>query len=398
MNAHLRELLDLVIRWVHVIAGIMWIGNSLLFNWLDRNLQKVPGKGPLSEGEIWLLHSGAFYQVEKKLLGPNEMPATLHWFKWQNFTTWASGIGLLVVVYYMGGGALIVDPSISKVHPHLVMTLGLGSIVGAWLAYDFLWKSPVGKRLPQLATAISIGGLFGLAFGLCQLMSGRAAFLHVGVIMGTCMTGNVWMTIVPSQRELVRATEEGRAQDKSLSMKAKQRSIHNNYLTFPLLFIMVSNHFPSVTGAKLGWAALLVIMVTGAGVRHYMNIRWSYPAWFPAAASLCIFGFIGVYMLTAKWDVKGKVDTGPPVAFATARMIVEQRCTTCHAENPTDETWKAAPAGVMLDTPERIKLMAPRMRERAVVLRNMPLANKSGMTEEERDILGRWIDQGALIQ
>jgi uncharacterized membrane protein len=169
-------------------------------------------------------------------------------------------------------------------------------------------------------------------------------------------------------------------------------------MTFPLLFIMVSNHFPAVTGAKLGWAALFVLMIAGAGVRHYMNIRWTYPAWFPAAASLVIFGVIGVYMLTANWDVKTKVDNGPPVGFAAARMIVEQRCTTCHSASPTDDTWKSAPAGVMLDTPERIKLMAPRIRERAVVLRTMPLANKTNITDQERETLGRWIDQGALIQ
>jgi uncharacterized membrane protein len=396
LNAHLREILDLVIRWVHVIAGIMWIGNSLLFNWLDRNLRKVPGQGPLSEGEIWLLHSGAFYQVEKKLLAPGEMPPVLHWFKWQNFTTWASGIGLLIVVYYMSGGSLLVDPSISTLHPHVLKTIGLGSIVASWLVYDGIWRT-LGKTAPKFATALSIAGLFGMAFFLTHFLSGRAAFLHVGVIMGTCMTGNVWMTIVPSQHELIRATEEGRDQDKSLSLKAKQRSIHNNYMTFPLLFIMVSNHFPAVTGAKLGWVALLVLMVSGAGIRHYMNIRWTYPAWFPAAASLFLFGVIGVYMLTARWDVETKVDNGPPVPFANARMIVEQRCTTCHSEHPTDDTWKAAPAGVMLDTPERIKLMAPRIKERAVNLKTMPLGNKTNITDEERTTLGRWIDQGAKI-
>jgi len=298
----------------------------------------------------------------------------------------------------MSGGSLLVDPSISSLHPHAIKTIGLGSIIGSWIVYDGIWRSPLGKQAPRAATLLSIAGLFAAAYGLTQFLSGRAAFLHVGVIMGTCMTGNVWMTIVPSQRELVQATEQGRDQDKSLSLKAKQRSIHNNYMTFPLLFIMVSNHFPAVTGAKLGWAALLVIMIAGAGVRHYMNIRWTYPAWFPAAASLVIFGTIGVYMLTARWDVKTLVNTGPPVSFAAARMIVEQRCTTCHAENPTDDTWKAAPSGVMLDTPERIKLMAPRIRERAVVLRNMPLANKTHITDEEHEVLGRWIDQGAPIQ
>jgi len=396
LNANLREILDLVVRWVHIIAGIMWIGNSLLFNWLDRNLEKIPGRNKLHEGEIWLLHSGAFYQVEKKLLAPGEMPKVLHWFKWQNFTTWASGIALLVVVYYMGGASLLGDPSIAKIHPHMLIAIGAGTVVGAWIVYDLVWKL-VGNRSAKIATALSIAGLFGLGFALTHIMSGRAAFIHVGVVMGTCMTGNVWMTIVPSQRELVKATEEGREQDKTLSLKAKQRSIHNNYMTFPLLFIMVSNHFPAVTGAKASWAALFVVMTTGALVRHFMNIRFVYAAWFPVTAAVILGGLIGTYLLTARFDEEPSKTAGPKVAFADARAIIEARCTQCHAQSPTDDLFKAAPVGVMLDTPERMQQFAPRIRERACVLKTMPLANKTNMTPEERDALGRWVTQGASL-
>ncbi len=395
MNAHVRELLDLVVRWVHIIAGIMWIGNSLLFNWLDRNLEKDPAKGKLHEGEIWLLHSGAFYQVEKKLLAPGEMPKVLHWFKWQNFTTWASGIALLVVVYYMGGASLLGDPSIAKVHPHILIAVGLGSLVTSWIVYDLLWQS-VGKSSPKVATVLSIAGLFGLAYGLTHVMSGRAAFIHVGVTMGTCMTGNVWMTIVPSQRELVKSTEEGREQDKALSLKAKQRSIHNNYMTFPLLFIMVSNHFPAITGAKASWAALFVVMTTGALVRHFMNVRFVYPSWFPVTAGVVLTGLVGTYILTARAEPTTKTGA-PPVKFAEAKAIIEARCTQCHAQSPTDDLFKAAPNGVMMDTPDRMKLLAPRIRERAFVLQTMPLANKTNITPEEREILGRWVAEGATL-
>ncbi len=393
MNAHMREILDLVVRWVHVIAGIMWIGNSLLFNWLDRNLEKVEGKGKLHEGEIWLLHSGAFYQVEKKLLAPGEMPKVLHWFKWQNFTTWASGITLLIVVYYMGGASLMPDPGVARVHPHALVGLGVSSLIVGWIVYDLLWQS-LGKTKPMVATVLSIAGLFALGYGLTHVMSGRAAFLHVGVVMGTCMTGNVWMTIVPSQHELVNATTEGREQDKTLSIKAKQRSIHNNYMTFPLLFIMVSNHFPAITGAKLGWAALFVVMTTGALVRHFMNVRFVYASWFPVTCGVVIAGLLGTYVLTARKEDPNAAG-GPKIAFSEARSIVEARCTQCHSEHPTDDMFKVAPNGVMLDTPERMKIMAQRMRERACNLKTMPLANKTNMTDPEREILGRWVAQGA---
>ena len=395
MDAHLRELFDLVIRWVHVIAGIMWIGNSLLFNWLDRNLVKLANKDARHEGEIWLLHSGGFYQVEKKQLAPGEMPAILHWFKWQNFTTWASGISLLVVVYYMGGGALLADPSVTKLHPHAQIAIGVGSIVGSWVIYDGLFRSPIAK-IEWLASAIGLALLFGLAIGLTQVMSGRAAFLHMGVILGTLMTGNVWMVIVPSQRELVAATTEGREQDKRYGLRAKARSIHNNYLTFPLLFIMVSNHFPSAYGAKLPWAVLAVILVVGAGVRHFMNVRFHYPGWFFAVSTLVLFGFVGVYMLTARPSAPSL--GGPKVSLAEARAIVQARCVSCHSPNPTDDQWKAPPNGIVLDTPEQMKLMMGRIRERAVLARTMPLGNKTQMTDAERETLGRWIEQGALLE
>ena len=394
MDAHLRELLDLVIRWVHVIAGIMWIGNSLLFNWLDRNLVKLADKDARHEGEIWLLHSGGFYQVEKKQLPPGQMPAVLHWFKWQNFTTWASGISLLVVVYYMGGGALLADPSVTKLHTHAQIGIGVGSIVGAWAVYDGLFRSPLAK-IEWLASAIGLGLLFGLAFGLTQVMSGRAAFLHVGVIIGTLMTGNVWMVIVPSQRELVAATTEGREQDKAIGLRAKARSIHNNYFTFPLLFIMVSNHFPSAYGAKLPWAVLAVLMFVGAGVRHFMNVRFTTKGWFFPLATLVLFGCVGLYMLTMR--PTQAAPTGPAVTFAEARAIVQTRCVSCHAQQPTDDQWRSPPNGIVLDTPAQMKLLVGRIRERAVVSKTMPLGNKTQMTDDERDKLARWIEQGAPV-
>jgi uncharacterized membrane protein len=396
LEAHVRELLDLLIRWVHLIAGIMWVGNSMLFNWLDRNLIKVDGKGEGHEGEIWMVHSGGFYQVEKKQLAPSEMPAVLHWFKWQNGITWMSGILLLSVVYYLGGGGLLVDPAVASLSPEVATGIGIGTVVGSWLVYDLIWRSPLARH-GTIAAGLSAALLAGVAVGLTQLLSGRAAFIHVGVVMGTVMTGNVWMVIVPSQRELVAATTEGRKQDSSIAYRAKQRSIHNNYLTFPLLFIMVSNHYPSTYGNKLNWLVLLVLMISGAGVRHFMNIRFTYARWLPAAGSIAGLGIIGLFVLTAPRGAKARVPDGPPVAFAEAQNIISSRCLACHSANPTDDVWKAAPGGVMFDTPAQIKTMAPRIKERVWVTKTMPLANKTGITDGERDVLARWVQQGAKL-
>ncbi|HUJ62620.1 MAG TPA: urate hydroxylase PuuD, partial [Kofleriaceae bacterium] len=270
---HLTELLDVLLRWAHLIAGIMWVGNSMLFNWLDRNLEKSAELAPLSQGKIFLVHSGAFYDVEKKLLAPGELPATLHWFKWQNFSTWITGIGLLVVVYYLNDAAFLVDPTLHEVAPATAISLSIGSLFIAWLLYDALWTS-IGEYNPRVATALSIAMLFGAIYGFAQVFSGRAAYIQTGVMIGTIMTGNVRMCIVPSQHALVNATRAGKPQDAALSLRAKQRSIHNNYLTFPLLFIMLSTHFASAISHHLSWLILIFVMIGGAGVRHYMNVRY----------------------------------------------------------------------------------------------------------------------------
>jgi uncharacterized membrane protein len=394
VTAQLRELLDLVIRWVHLIAGIMWIGNSLLFNWLDRNLVKDDRSDPNVQGKIWLLHSGAFYDVDKKLLRPNEMPAKLHWFKWQNFTTWASGILLLFVVYYAGGGALLIDPSVRALGPVVAVTISLTFIVMSWFFYDLVWISPLAKR-PVLAAAISFLYMGAAAYALTKIFSGRAAYIHVGVILGTLMTGNVWFVIVPSQRELVAATKEGREQDAAISQRAKERSIHNNYMTFPLLFMMISNHFPSTYGGKHAFITLFVVAIAGALVRHLMNIRFHFVLWLPAVAVVVAVALLSLVLLTLP-DRPRQSEQKKSVAFNSVEVVVHDRCLPCHSAHPTDDVWKAAPAGVMFDSPQQIKRLAPRIKERAVISRTMPLQNKTQITESERDLLGDWIDQGAV--
>ena len=398
MDSHVRELLDLVIRWVHVIAGIMWIGNSMLFNWLDRNLVKRDGAGEGHEGEIWMVHSGGFYQVEKKQLAPSELPAALHWFKWQNGVTWLSGMFLLGVVYYLGGGSYLLDPSVSKIGYGTAVAVSLGAVVLSWVLYDLVWKA-LGPRAPIVASVISLAWVVAISFALGQLLSGRAAFLHVGVVLGTIMTGNVWMVILPSQRELIAQTKSGQRQATDLAKRAKQRSIHNNYMTFPLLFIMVSNHYPSTYTSSHAWLTLAVIAATGAGVRYLMNIRFWFARWVPVLSTIVASGLVALFFLTApKRTASVRAADAPPVAFKTVQSVITQRCVGCHSQSPTDDVWKVAPAGLMLDTPAQIKAMAPRIKERVVITRNMPLANKTQITDGERELLGDWIDQGARVE
>jgi uncharacterized membrane protein len=396
----LNELLDALFRWAHLIAGIMWIGNSMLFNWLDRNLEKQASLGQLSQGKIFMVHSGAFYDVEKKLLAPGELPDTLHWFKWQNLTTWLTGISLLVIVYYMNGAAFLVDPSVHDVGPTIAITLSICSLFTAWIIYDGLWRT-LGEVRPNLATAFSIAILFGSIYGFAHVFSGRAAYIQTGVLIGTIMTGNVWMIIVPSQRALIEATKSGKEQDPALSLGAKQRSIHNNYLTFPLLFMMISNHVPAATSHHLNWLILILVMIGGAGVRHFMNIRYlgagkqlTTTAWLAPAFAMGAIAVAG-FMVISRIDPKPKFGIDHPVSFARAQEIIGTRCLRCHSLHPSDETFKAPPINVMFDTPEQIRVMAPRIKYRAYDLANMPFNNKTGISDMERAELAAWVDGGA---
>jgi uncharacterized membrane protein len=400
LESTVRELLDLFVRWTHVIAGIMWIGNSLLFNWLDRNLRPIEPPPEGSMGKIWLLHSGAFYEVEKKLL-PAGMPypSKVHWFIFQNLTTWVSGICLLIIVYYMGGAAYMIDPSVASISAGTAIAIGVGVLIGGWLVYDLFWKSPLGANT-ALAFAISFALLIGVSYGLAHILSGRAAYIHVGAMLGTLMTANVWFYVVPSQRALVAASRAGLAQDPALSYRAKQRSIHNNYMTFPVIFIMISNHFPSTYGSSLNWLILAVLMVGSATFRHFLNIRFSYGGWLrlAAATTLLTIALVALLITRASAGLSASASASGPVAFADARGVIARRCVACHSATPSDTTFTVAPAGVMFDTPEQIQRMAARIKERAVVTKTMPFNNKTGITEAERALLGAWVDQGASVK
>ncbi len=399
-----HELLDVVFRWAHLIAGIMWVGNSMLFNWIDRNLEKQGhGLGPLSQGKIFMLHSGAFYEMEKKLLAPGEMPKHLHWFKWQNGLTWLTGISLFVVVYYMDNAAFLVDPSRHGTAPVVGIVMSMSSLFVGWLIYDALWRT-IGETHPRIAQALTIAMLLGSIFLFSMFFSGRGAFLQTGVLMGTIMTGNVWFVIVPSQRELVAATKAGRDQDPRYSIRAKARSIHNNYLTFPLLFIMVSSHFAAASQAYLNWVVLICVMVGGSGIRYFMNLRYrgegqQLPtgAWLTPAFVMAGIAVLGLVIVT-RVAAPPSVYPDHPTSFARVQQILGERCLPCHSAKPTDHDFKSAPLNVMFDKPEQIQVMSPRIRYRAYEVQSMPFNNRTNITDTERGELARWVDDGAKAE
>ena len=395
--AVIEEWLHYALRLFHLIAGIMWIGTSFYFVWLDFAFEPLP-EGPESDaakkqgavGETYMVHGGLFYRVEKRQ--PVSMPKVLHWFKYEALLTWISGVCLLVLLYWwIGGGTQLVDASRFSMHPHVAIAASAGVLVVGWAVYDLLWRL-VGKRAEKAATVLSIALLVGVIYGVCAIFPGRVAFIHVGALLGTVMIANVWMRILPAQRRMIAARIAGKEPDWSEGAAAKQRSLHNSYVTIPVLVTMLSNHFSFVFDHRLNWVLLACLVVVGASVRHLMITieRQQTAYWAFAPATL---GLLAVVAIT--WPTPPPVDTSPPVPFAQANDVITRRCRRCHSEHPTDEVWASAPAGVMFDRPDSIVAYAPRIRFRAVETRTMPLGNATGMTDEEREVLRRWIDQGA---
>jgi uncharacterized membrane protein len=295
MDSLLQEWLDLVVRWVHVVTAIAWIGSSFFFMWLDSHLEKPEAPRRGIEGELWMTHSGGFYRVEKIKVAPGEMPRTLHWFKWEAAFTGMSGVLLLGIVYYLGSGLEFLDPRLAAFGSAGVIVIAAVVLAAAWLVYDVLYMSPLART--AAAPLIGCALLIAAAYALTHLMTGRAAYVHVGAIIGTVMAANVWVRIIPAQRELVAATKEGRAPNPALGQRAKQRSVHNNYLTLPVVFIMISNHFSSTYGDARNWAVLAGLALVGAGVRHFFNLRnRGQNAWWiwavAAAAMIALFLFV----------------------------------------------------------------------------------------------------------
>ncbi|WP_306395990.1 urate hydroxylase PuuD [Telluria beijingensis] len=395
------EWFNLLLRWLHIVTGIAWIGASFYFVWLDNTIKPPQPDSDLARkgvsGELWAVHGGGFYNPQKYLVAPAELPGELHWFKWEAYSTWLSGFALLVVVYYLNAKAMMVDRSVADLSSWQAVGVGIASLVAGWVVYDLLCKSRLVQR--QLAFGAVVWLLLvASSWVLTHLLSGRAAYLHVGAMIGTIMVANVAMVIIPGQRKMVDAMLAGRQPDPFHGIRAKQRSVHNNYFTLPVLFIMISNHYAMTYNHPHAWAVLGAIMLAGVLIRHFFNLRhkgrlaWGYPA-----AGVAVLLALAVALAPAKParvdPAAGAVDAA--ARFATVRTIMDRRCVSCHAQQPTQPGFAAAPGGVVLDTPELVSQHAARIYQQTVQLKAMPLANLTHMTDAERAQVGAWFEAGA---
>ena len=384
------EWLELAVRWLHVIAGIAWIGTSFYFIRLNAVLAPPEDSADGVAGEAWEVHGGGFYRVAKYQVAPGRMPRELHWFKWEAYATWLSGASLLVLVYYIGADAFLLDRGVSDIGAGTAIAIGAGSIVGAWLLYEALCRTPLIDR-PGAFAASGLVVTMAAAWALAQWLSGRAAYMHVGAAVGTIMVANVFFVIIPAHWKMVRAIEAGREPDAARGKSAARRSLHNNYLTLPVVFVMISNHYPMTYSNPLGWLILGALGLIGGWIRHYYNLRHAGRdrPWMLGAAAL---GFVAVAVLATAGSpaprAAGADDA--PVEFDAVRDVIAVRCTVCHSAHPVHELFQAPPGGIMFDTEAEIRARADRIYAVTVETRVMPLGNLTGMTEEERALVGRW--------
>jgi uncharacterized membrane protein len=390
IDPYWNDWLDLLIRWLHVIAGIVWIGTSFYFVALDNHLGRPREQRDVDDGvggESWEIHGGGFYRISKWTVAPRELPEPLHWFKWEAYATWLSGFALLVVLYYFDAETYLVDKSVRDIEPAAAIVLSLLGLGLAWVLYDVACRV---LRIEALLAVFLFGLVVGSAYASSQVFSGRAAYLQVGAMLGTIMAANVLFNIIPAHWDLIRAKQAGEPPDPAPGLEAKRRSVHNNYLTLPVVFAMISNHFPFTYGHDHGWLVLVALVVIGAWVRHFFNLRhagrdaW----WIPVTAAVAV-----VALAVAIRPDEGGGGDGPArsVSAEEAQAIVQQRCVPCHAAEPTQDGFDSPPAGVAFDTREQIEAQAAAIEAQAVDSTAMPLGNVTEMTDEERETLGAWI-------
>ncbi len=392
MSAYAIDWINLLLRWVHVITGIAWIGASFYFVWLDNNLEtpteenKKRGFG----GQLSSIHAGGFYEVAKFKLAPSQLPETLHWFKWEAYSTWISGFLLFTIMFYVGADAYLIDPTKMELTPASAIGISLGTLLGGWLVYDLLCRSPLAKN-GWLLGLLLLGLISAITWGLNQIFSARSAYMHAGALIGTCMAANVMVVIMPGQKALVAAVAAGQAPDPKYAIASKLRSMHNNYLTLPILFLMISNHYPMTYGNPHAWAVLLAIILIGAWTRHFFNLKHKGEVKPGILVTAAIATLILAWLMAPPTPAKASGDNGAIISDDQAFAIVQQRCAACHSKNPTDDMFTMAQGGVMFDSIAQVKQWGPRILARAIDTHDMPFMNKTGMTDEERAQLGAWL-------
>ncbi|NLS14633.1 urate hydroxylase PuuD [Vibrio sp. SM6] len=427
MWPQLYEWIALFIKWFHVICGVAWIGASFYFTWLDNSLETPPKwkKDRGIKGDLWAVHGGGFYEVAKYQVGPKTMPQNLHWFKWEAYTTWLTGTALLIWMYYFNAQAYLIDPRILVLTSAEAITLGIAGVISGVLCYEWLLRSPLANsRTLFVVSLVTLGGLF--FYGFSHVFSGRGAFIHMGVLLGSIMVNNVFYKIIPGQRKMVAQVAAGEPVDPAPGLEGKKRSIHNNYLTLPVIFLMISNHYPMIYQHQYNWLVALIIMLISAGARHYFNLKHSGQhrpmVLISSAAAMGVLAVVVSWPMTRSAPTPAIVSSSaskaaPPASEATTQTkaqitpsqeslelvnmantdsieqqvmtIVKTRCSTCHSVTPSDDVFTMAPAGATFDNWQDIERWSGRIIARTVDSADMPFLNKTEMTLEERDTLKR---------
>ncbi len=392
-EGHMKEWMNLLVRLVHITFGIAWIGASFYFVLLENSLNRKKDLRDELAGNLWAVHGGGFYYIEKYKLAPKIIPRDLHWFKYEAYFTWLSGFILLCVVYYFNAKGFLIDPTVLDITPAQGIAIGIGSLAIGLLIYEVLVRTPLVDN-SVLFAIIGFIILTGFAYFYTQVFNSRAAYIHFGALLGTIMAANVFLGIIPAQKALVKAAKKGTPLDPSLAKNAGRRSLHNNYFTLPVLFVMISNHFPSTFGNEYNWAILAGISLSTAIFKHYLNLveKKQHEFWILPVA---VFIMLSLTFVTAPKVSNGKCDKVP---FSTVYSIINERCVSCHSSSPTDDVWTSPPNGVVYDTPQDIANLSEKIMQRVVITKNMPQNNKTGMLPEERELIRCWINQGSSIE
>jgi len=392
MEAYLLDWAALLVRWLHFIAGVAWIGASFYFVMLDSSLN-APAREQDKErgvtGELWAVHGGGVYQSQKFLLGPVGEPLAqdLHWSKWEAYTTWLSGMGLLAIIYWFGAGTYLIDQQVMALAPATAVAISIGFLVGGWFVYNGLCR--VLKGQDNLLAGVILVLICLSSWALFQLFSTRAAYLHVGAMMGSIMAANVFFHIIPGQKKVVAQMRAGETPDAEPGIVGKQRSVHNTYFTLPVLFIMISNHYPMTYSHPQGWLVLIFVMLAGVLIRQYFVLRHSHKA-SPLLPVVAV-----ILLLAMVWYLRPVTSTDTAageVSDAQIAEIVNSRCIACHAGKPTQPGFVEAPLGIVLESRDQIEVRAERIAF-TVQTRYMPIGNLTGMTDAERATVASWYAQ-----